>query len=85
MNPMVIRAQVHEIKAMRTGLGNEADFSLESIPDSMFRAKISRISWTSLTPMESSSCYEVDLEVPNHEYVLREGLRGGIVFLENNK
>jgi hypothetical protein len=82
---MVIRAQVHEIEAMRIGLGDEADFSLESIPDRTLRAKISRISWTSLTPMESPSYYEVELEVPNHDYVLREGLRGWIVFLENNK
>ncbi len=86
MDPMVIRAQVHEIEAMRIGLGDEADFSLESIPDRKFRAKINRISWTSLTPMvDSPSYYEVELEVPNPDYVLREGLRGRIVFRKNNK
>lgn len=86
MDPMVIRAQVHEIEAMRISLGDEADFSLESIPDLTFRAKISRISWSSLTPMvDSPSYYEVELEVPNPEYVLREGLRGRIVFRKNNK
>lgn len=81
MDPMLIRAQVHEIEAVQLGLGDMANFSLESIPGRTFKAKVSRISWAAMTPqVDRPSYYEVELEVPNPDFILREGLRGRIVF-----
>ncbi len=81
LDPMVIRAQVHEIEAMQLKVGDTAEFSLESIPDRKFSARLSAISWTSMTPQpDRPSYYEVELEVPNPEFILRDGLRGKITF-----
>ena len=44
-DPMLLRAQVHEIEAVGMKPGDPAEFSLESIPDRKFSAKVSRISW----------------------------------------
>lgn len=80
MDPMLIRAQVHEIEAVQLNLGDLADFSLESIPGRKFEARVSRISWETLTPqLDKPSYYEVEFEIPNPEFILREGLRGRII------
>jgi len=81
MDPMLIRANIHEIEAVQFNVGDLADFTLESIPDREFKARITRISWESITPeLDRPSYYEVEFEVPNPDFVLREGLRGRIVF-----
>jgi hypothetical protein len=81
MDPMLIRAQVHEIEAVKLNVGDTANFSLESIPGKKFNAKVSRISWSSLTPqLDRPSYYEVEFEVSNPEIILREGLKVQIVF-----
>jgi len=81
MDPMIIKAHIHEIEVVQINIGDVADFTLESIPDRKFEAKVSRISWSTLTPqLDRPSYYEVEFEVPNPEYILREGLKGRIVF-----
>jgi multidrug efflux pump subunit AcrA (membrane-fusion protein) len=81
MDPMLLRARVHEIEAVQLKLDDAAEFTLESIPDRTFQAKVSRISWTPLTPkLDEPSYYEVELEVPNPDLQLKEGLKGRIVF-----
>ena len=86
MDPMVIRSQVHEIEVVQLNLGDVADFTLESIPGRKFKARVSRISWEPLTPhLDKPSYYEVEFEVSNPEFLLREGLRGRIVFRESRR
>ena len=80
LDPMIIRAEVHEIEALQLSLGDLADFTLESIPGKKFEARISRISWETATPqVDKPSYYEVEFEVENPEFILREGLRGRII------
>jgi multidrug resistance efflux pump len=80
MDPVLIRAQVHEIEAVQLNIGDVAELSLESIPGRKFEASVSRISWETLTPqLDKPSYYEVEFEVPNPEFILREGLRGRII------
>ncbi len=84
MDPMVIRARVHEIEVVRLKLGDMADFSTNSIPGRKFEAKVSRISWSTINPqLHLPSYYEVEFEVANSDFVLREGLRGLVTFRKN--
>jgi hypothetical protein len=86
MDPMLIRARVHEIEAVQLNPGDRAEFTLESLPGKTYEATVSRMSWTSLTPrLRDPSYYEVELTVANPDLVLREGLRGRVVFRKAEK
>jgi multidrug efflux pump subunit AcrA (membrane-fusion protein) len=81
MNPMIMRAQVHEIETIKLSLGDRAEISLESLPGRKFNAGVSRISLTPLTPaLEQPSYYEIELTVPNPDHALKDGLKGQILF-----
>jgi len=83
MDPMIMRAQVHEMEAFRLSLGDKAEISLESLPGRRFDALVSRTSWTALTPaLEQPSYYEIELTVPNADLVLKDGLKGRVVILK---
>lgn len=79
MDPMLIRAHVHEIEALQLKVGEVANFTTESIPGRKFTARVSRISWETLTTqLDSPSYYEVEFEVANPDVILKDGLRGRI-------
>jgi len=81
MDPIILRAQVHEIEVMQLTIGDEIEFTLESIPNRTFQAKVGRISLTPDRPQpKEPSYYEVEFTVPNPNLLLREGLRGRITF-----
>jgi multidrug efflux pump subunit AcrA (membrane-fusion protein) len=81
MDPMVVRAQAFEIEALQIHPGEKAEVTLESLPGRRFEAKVSRISWASLTPaLDQPSYYDVELLVANPDLVLKEGLKATIVF-----
>jgi multidrug efflux pump subunit AcrA (membrane-fusion protein) len=80
LDTMILRAEVHEIEVLQIGLGDVADFILESIPGRTFKATVNRISWETLTPqVDKPSYYDVEFEVENPDFILREGLRGRII------
>ena len=77
MDPMIMRAKVHEIEAMRLSLGDTAEISIESIPGRKVAGVISRISWSTGTPsLDEPSFYEVELTVANPGFDIRDGLKG---------
>ena len=77
MDPMVIRAQVYEMEAVRVRPGDRATVSLASLPGRTFDAEVSRISWIPLTSaLDQPSYYEIELVAPNPDRVLKEGFRG---------
>jgi multidrug efflux pump subunit AcrA (membrane-fusion protein) len=81
MDPMLVRAQAFEIEALQIAPGGKAEVTLESLPGRKFEAKVSRVSWSSLTPgLDQPSYYDVELMVPNPDLVLKEGLKARIVF-----
>ncbi len=80
MNPMLMRAQIHEIEAVRLSLGDRAEISIESMPDMKVEGAISRISWSPKTPaLEQPTYYEVELTVANPGLSIRDGLKGEAV------
>jgi multidrug resistance efflux pump len=76
MNPMVIKAKVHEMEAMRLKVGDKAQVQVDSLPGRSLPAKVSRLDWSpdTLDPVEASY-YQVELALPNDELLLKNGLK----------
>ncbi len=81
MDPLVMRVQIHEIEAVQLHAGDKAEMTLESLPGKTFMATVERIPLTPLpVSHDQPSYYEFELLVPNPDFILREGLKGRIVF-----
>jgi len=80
MDPMLLRAQAFEIEALQVRVGQPAEMTLDALPGRKFQAKVSRISWSSITSgPDTPAYYEVELTVPNPDLDLKEGLKARIV------
>jgi multidrug efflux pump subunit AcrA (membrane-fusion protein) len=80
MDPMLLRAQAFEIEALQVKIGQAAEVTLDALPGRKFQAKVSRISWSSITTgPDQPAYYEVELTVPNPDLILKEGLKARIV------
>jgi multidrug efflux pump subunit AcrA (membrane-fusion protein) len=80
MNPMLVRAQAFEIEALQIKIGDLAEVTLDSLPGQKFQGKVSRVSWSSTTTNpDQPAYYEVELEVPNPNLALKEGLKARII------
>jgi len=80
LDTMIITAQVHELEAMQLRLGDQAEVQVVSLPDKKFTAKVSRVSWSSLTSApDQPSFFEVEFTVPNPEHILKDGLKVRVV------
>ena len=79
LNPMIIRAQVHEIEAQKLKEGEAATVTFDSIPGKKFSASVSRIPWAPIpSALQQPSYYDVELTIPNPTLELKEGLKGQI-------
>ena len=76
LDTMIIKAQVHELDAMRLRLGEQAEMQVSSLQDKKFTAQVTRISWSSIpnTP-EQPSFFEVEFSVANPDHILKDGLK----------
>lgn len=76
LNPMIIRAQVHEIEAQKLKEGMTATGTFESIPGKKYTATVSRIPWAPIpAALQQPSYYEIELTIPNPDAELKEGLK----------
>lgn len=81
MDPMLMKVNVHELEATRLKIGDTAELTVESLSDRKFEAKLTRLSWTPLSPgLDQPSYYEVELTVSNPDMVLKDGLKGVVCF-----
>jgi multidrug efflux pump subunit AcrA (membrane-fusion protein) len=79
LDPMLIRAQVHEIEANKLTEGDTASVVFDALPGRQFSATVSRIPWTPLPAnLQQPSYYEIELTIPNPDHALREGLKGQV-------
>jgi multidrug efflux pump subunit AcrA (membrane-fusion protein) len=82
LDPMIIRAQVHEIEVNKIAEGNRATVVFDAIPGREFTATVSRIPWTPLPAnLQQPSYYEIELTIPNPDRALREGLKGQVTVI----
>jgi len=80
MDPLVVKAQVHEMESLHLRVGDLAEIFPESLPGRKFEARISRLSWVPLKPgLEQPSYYEAEVQVPNPDLTLKEGMKVRIV------
>ncbi len=76
MDPMLLRAKVHEIEALKLKVGDEAEITIESLPGQNFKARVSRLPWAPMVlTLEHPTYYEVEFQVPNPNLILKEGLK----------
>jgi multidrug efflux pump subunit AcrA (membrane-fusion protein) len=79
LDPIIVKADVHELEATQLALGDKAEVTVDSLPDRKFTAQISRLS---LTPINASteqpSYYQVEFTVPNRDLALKDGLKARI-------
>jgi multidrug resistance efflux pump len=83
MDPMVVKAQVHEMECQHLAVGDQAEITADSLPGSKFTAKVSRISWAPIVPLkmglEQPTYYEAEFQVPNPQLSLKEGMKVRVV------
>jgi membrane fusion protein, macrolide-specific efflux system len=76
MDPMILRARVHEIEALKLKVGDEAEITMESLPGQKFKARVSRLPWApTVLTLEHPTYYDVEFQVPNPDLILKEGLK----------
>ncbi len=76
LEPMVMRAQVHEKEAMHLSVGDSAVVEVESIAAQGIEAKITRVLWATSTPsLDQPSYYDVELTIPNPGLAFKEGMK----------
>jgi len=86
MDPMIIRAQVHEIEAQKLTQGDIAKVTFDAIPGREFTASVSRIPWSPMpAALQQPSYYEIELTIPNPDMTLKEGLKGEVTVLPQHK
>lgn len=80
MDPMVVKAQVHEMELLKMQVGDLAEIHPESLPGRKFEARISRLSWMPLKiGLEQPTYYEAEFKVPNPDLILKDGMKVRIV------
>lgn len=79
MQPMLVRAQVHELEAQRLKLGDQGLVTVESLPGRRFTARVVRKAWSPLTmdPLKPSY-YEVEMALDNQDLSLRMGMKAQV-------
>lgn len=76
MDPMVVRAAVHEIAAQRLKDGEKADVVFHALPGEIFRGTVTNISYTAQpATMQQPTFYEIEITIPNKEMRIKEGMR----------
>ncbi len=79
MDPMILRAPVFESEALKLKVGEEADITIESLPGHKFTARVSRLPWAPLAiSLDHPTYYDVEFQVQNPDYILKEGLKATI-------
>ena len=79
LDPMSLRAQVHEIEALKLKVGMKGEVTFDSLPGKKFTATVSRIPWAPIpSGLQQPSYYDIELVIPNPNLELREGLKGEI-------
>lgn len=76
LDPMLIRASVHEIAAQKLKVGDPATVVFHALPGQTFQTAISKVDFVAQPAMlQQPSFYEVELTLPNPDMRIREGMR----------
>jgi multidrug efflux pump subunit AcrA (membrane-fusion protein) len=86
MQPMLVRAQVHEMEAQRLQLGDEGLVTVESLASQRFTARVVRKAWSPVTmDPQKPSYYEVEMALDNQELSLKMGMKAQVSIRKQQK
>jgi len=76
MDPIIIRAAVHEIAAQKLKVGDQATVTFHALPDQPIITTITKVNAVAqpATPQQPSY-FEIELTVPNADLRIKEGMR----------
>ncbi|EHJ48120.1 hypothetical protein DFW101_2114 [Solidesulfovibrio carbinoliphilus subsp. oakridgensis] len=76
LDPMLIRASVHEIAAQKLKVGDPATLVFHALPGQTFQTTITKVDFVAQPAMlQQPSFYEVELTLPNPGLRIHEGMR----------
>lgn len=79
MDPILVRALVHEIYISKLRVGDKATIAFDTLPGKTFEAKVVRIQMTAAwADVQLPAHFEVELSLPNPDLTLKEGMRGKV-------
>jgi len=79
LDPMLLRARVHERDFPSLSPGMEARVAVETLPQRTFTARLSRLPWSSPAGVEEPAYFEAEFLLPNPDLVLKEGLKATLL------
>ncbi len=86
MDPLVLRAEVHEIEAQKLREGDKASVTFDSVPGRTFVATVTTIPWAPLpSGLQQPSYYQIELTIPNGDLRLKEGLKGQVTIISGQQ
>lgn len=76
MDPMLVRASVHEIAAQKIKVGDQVSITFHAMPDKTYRTTISQVDFVAQPAMlQQPSFYEIEMTLPNPDMRIKEGMR----------
>lgn len=76
LDPMIIRASVHEIAVQKLKVGDTATVVFHAWPGEVFNTTVTKVNYVAQPAMlQQPSFYELELTLPNPDMRIKEGMR----------
>ncbi|WP_428564497.1 MAG: efflux RND transporter periplasmic adaptor subunit [Solidesulfovibrio sp. DCME] len=76
MDPMLVRASIHEILAQKLKVGDPVTIAFHALPGKTFKTTISKVDFVAQPAMlQQPSFYEIEMSLPNPNQGIKEGMR----------
>ena len=81
MDPMILRAHVHELEAVKLKVGDTAEIQPLALPGLALQGTVSRIAWAPVPHnLPEPSYYELEIVVSNADHAIHPGYKADILF-----
>ncbi len=81
MDPMILRAEVHEREAVRLKAGDPARITVHSLPDQVFAGTLRHVFWAPAERgLNDPAYFEIEVVVANPSLDIKEGFQGRLEF-----
>ena len=76
LDPMLVRASVHEIAAQKLKVGDPVSIVFHTMPGQTFHTTISKVDYVAQPAMlQQPSFYQIEMTLPNPDLRIKEGMR----------
>lgn len=76
LDPIIIRASVHEIAAQKLKVGDPVDIVFHAMPGKTYHTTISKVDFVAQPAMlQQPSFYDIEMSLPNPDLHIKEGMR----------